>query len=190
MLKINLLPQDRRKKGFPVHKLLLFMTYIVLGFTLICWAISLALFKVTEGKVAGVQDQLGKMSLWQQRYDLNQAQNAEIKRRSDVVNNLLKTRVSWSDNLAQLGNVTPYGVWLTKVNQDSRKPQDLSIEGNALKLDQVLAFVNNLQQDPQNSSVVLEGTTNKAGRQGVSTVSFKLKVTKRGGVTNAKKPQP
>lgn len=189
MININLLPAERRNQGFPVHKLLLLLTYFTLGITLIVWAIYLGMFKYTEAQVAKTQGELGKMSLWQKRYDLHQAQNAEINKRGNVINSLLKNRVIWSDALASLGNITPYGVWLTKVNQNDRNAENISLEGKALKLDQVLMFVQNLQQDPQIASVVLEKTTNSKTQGTMQIISFTLKVTRKGGVTNVKKPQ-
>lgn len=190
MININLLPLAMQKKGFPFHKLLLIMTYLVLALTLLAWAVALGLFKYNESKVKQVQNELGAMSLWQKRYTLHQAQNAEINRRGQIVAGLLKSRVIWSDALASLGNITPYGVWLTKVNQEDRLPQEIKIEGKALKLDQILMFVQNLQQDPQIASVLLEKTTRANSLQSLPIVSFTLKVTRKGGVTDAKKPQP
>jgi Tfp pilus assembly protein PilN len=189
MIKINLLPPDKRKQGFPVNKVLLIISYFILGATLLIWAVSLAMFKYTEAKVGKVQADLSKMTVWQQRYDLNQAQNLDITKRGKLVSDLSKQRIVWSELLGNLGNVTPYGCWLTKVTQDGKKPENVTVEGSAMKLDQVLSFVHNLQLDPQVTSVVLDNTDQKK-LNNVSVVNFKITITKRVAAQDAKKSKP
>jgi len=178
MIRINLLPPDKRKQGFPVNKVLLFISYFILGAMLLIWAVSLGWFKYTEAKVKTVEGELGKMTVWQQRYDLNQAQNMDINRRGKMVSDFSKQRIVWSELLGNLGNVTPYGCWLTKVNQDTKNPESVVVEGSALKLDQVLTFVHNLQLDPQVTSVVLDSTDQKH-LNSIQVVNFKITITKR-----------
>ncbi len=187
MLRINLLPYDRQQKKFPVHKLTMLAIYGLFGLTLLTWAFNLGLYKYTQAQVKNSQEELGKLSIWQQRFDLNQVQNAELKRKGLIVQNLSKNRLVWSDVLSQLVNVTTNGVWLIKVSQDNRNPQDIILEGGSLTLDNILAFVHNLQQDPQNSSVVFENSSNKkAARSNQALINFKIRVTRRGGINDAK----
>lgn len=42
--------------------------------------------------------------------------------------------------LAELGNVTPYGCWLTSVKQGN-KPDQMSIAGKAMKMDDIVKFI-------------------------------------------------
>ena len=189
MIKINMLPPDKRKQGFPVNKVLLIISYFILGASLLVWAVSLALFKYNEAKVTKVEGELAKLTVWQQRYDLNQAQNLDITRRGKIVSDFSKQRVVWSELLGDLGNVTPYGCWLTKISQNAQKPENVSIEGSALKLDQVLGFVHNLQLDPQVDSVVLDSTDQKTLNQ-AKVVSFKITMTKRVAGKDVKKSKP
>jgi len=65
MIKINMLPPDKRKQGFPVNKVLLIITYFILGATLLVWAVSLALFKYDEAKVTKTESELAKLTVWQ-----------------------------------------------------------------------------------------------------------------------------
>jgi len=189
MIRINMLPPDKRKQGFPVNKLLLFISYFILGVTLLAWGVSLAMFKYTEAKVVKTEAELSKLSIWQQRYDLNQTQNLDIARRGKLVSDLSKQRIVWSELLGNLGNVTPYGCWLTKVAQDTKKSENVSVEGSALKLDQVLSFVHNLQLDPQVTSVILESTDQKH-LNNIPVINFKITITKRVATKDAEKPKP
>jgi len=189
MIKINMLPPDKRKQGFPVNKVLLIITYFILGATLLVWAVSLALFKYDEAKVTKTESELAKLTVWQQRFDLNQAQNSDIARRGKLVSDFSKQRIVWSELLGNLGNVTPYGCWLTKITQNTQKPEDVSIEGSALKLDQVLSFVHNLQLDPQVESVVLDSTDQKTLNKAI-VVNFKITMTKRVAGKDVQKSKP
>ena len=78
MIKINLLPEERRRSEVPVHKFLLAGTYLVAAVTTLFWAYSLFMFKYTESNLADAQSQIGSLHVWQERYELNQTQNAEI----------------------------------------------------------------------------------------------------------------
>ncbi|MCH3915672.1 MAG: PilN domain-containing protein [Acidaminococcaceae bacterium] len=185
MININLLPKDKRKKAFPFYKIFLFATYFVVALTILVWGVNLALFKYSESKLNAVNDSLGAMSLWQQRYTLHNAQNADITKRANIAKDLSKKRVLWSSSLASLGNITPYGCWLTGVSQDSKDERKISLHGRAFKLDQVLAFVHNLQTDPLIASVTLvNSTSNKSGT--VKIVDYEIIAVMKGGSPNAK----
>jgi len=113
----------------------------------------------------------------------------DIARRGKLVSDLSKQRIVWSELLGNLGNVTPYGCWLTKVAQDTKKSENVSVEGSALKLDQVLSFVHNLQLDPQVTSVILESTDQKH-LNNIPVINFKITITKRVATKDAEKPKP
>ena len=188
MLNINFIPIERRKKGFPVHKLYILGVYLVLATTLLLWGYNLFMFKYSEAKLKNVQEGVASLHLWQERFELNQLQNSELKKRGDIVTTLSKSRILWSDYLADLGNVTPYGVWLTSVSQDASKANNITIEGNALKMEQLLTFINNLQNDPKVSAVALikTQTAKAAGNSSVDISHFIINVTRNGGQTSAK----
>lgn len=191
MININLLPMERRQKSFPVHKVYLFGIYFVLTITVLLWGYNLGMYKYSQSKLNNIRNAIGELSLWQQRYELNEVQNAKITRRGGVVKKLNDARILWSDSLADLGNVTPYGVWLTTVSQNSDKsnPNAVAIEGKALKMDEVLRFVHNLQENPQIATVSLKGT--KLTKQGtgpnaLSIIDFSVTLVRMGGVSHAK----
>ena len=189
MININLLPADRKKKGVQLSKLYLLCMYAMLGLTLLVWAYSLISFKYDQYKLAKVQDALAGMSVWEERYNLNQTQNALLNRRKNIITSLSKNRVSWSDTLATLGNITPYGCWISSINQDNNNTGSFTVSGKALKMEQVLAFVHSLQQDPNITSVSLGETkmirlTNAAAHDAVE---FNVSYNRIGGVVaNAK----
>ena len=188
MININLIPLERRKKGFPIYKLYIFSIYSILAITLLLWAYNLFMFKYSESKLNTVQGHLSEMHLWQERYNLNQVQNGDIRNRENIINTLKKSRMLWSESLAELGNVTPYGCWLTSVSQAADKSNKITIEGNALKMEQILTFIANLQKDPQITDVSLVGTqtTKAAGKSGVDIIKFTININKNGGVPDAK----
>jgi len=187
MININLLPLEKRKKGFPIYKLFLFGIYGILGITLLLWAFNLGMYKYDESKLKKVEDSLGKLTVWQQRYDLNTLQNADINRRGKLVADISKKRVLWSESLANLGNITPYGCWLTKVAQDNKaKENNIVLEGRALKMDYVLQLIHNLQQDPKNKSVALETSENKKMNEYTTITSFTIRISQGGGDSHAK----
>lgn len=117
MIKINLLPEYRRKTEFPTWKLYRVVAYGLLGLSILLWGYHLAMFKYTESRLSDVNASIASMQVWQERFDKAQIQNAEINKRNTIVRNLSKDRIVWSSLLAELGNVTPYGCWLTSVKQ-------------------------------------------------------------------------
>lgn len=183
MIKINLLPPEKRKKDFPIFRLYIWATYALLVITLLCWAYNLGMFKYKQSQLADIQAQLKSLAVWQGRYDLNQKQNADINKRAMIVKTLNNSRLLWSPFLAELGNITPYGVWLNTITQGA-KGNDIEIKGRALKMENILTFVHNLQQDSMFSSVAIgETKTTKAkGNMGVDILDFTLRVVRNGGV--------
>ena len=181
MIKINLLPEERRRTELPTYKFLLAGTYLVAAVTILFWAYSLFMFKYTESKLADAQSQIGSLHVWQERYELNQVQNAEINKRNNIVQANMKDRLIWSNSLAELGNVTPYGCWLLNVAQDKAKTNEIIIKGKALNMDNILEFINRLQKEPTINSVdLLETKLSKAGSASGSAtaIDFSLKVNK------------
>ena len=187
MIDINLMPLDKRKKDFPLYKIYLMGIYGLLALTLLLWAYNLFMFKYDQYKLTAMQDQLSGMNVWKERYALNERQNADIASRGNIIKGLNANRMIWSDMLSELGSITPYGCWLTTVTQDNEKPSNIVIEGRALKMEHILGFIHNLQQDPQITSVSLGGTksTKVAGTGEISVIEFSLAVVRAGGVPNA-----
>ena len=181
MIKINLLPEERRRAEVPTHKFFLAGTYLVVAVTVLFWAYSLFMFKYAESKLADAQSQISSLHVWQERYELNQAQNAEIKKRENIVLGKVKERLLWSSSLAELGNSTPYGCWLLTVAQDKAKASEITIKGKALNMNNILDFISRLQKDPSINSVdLLDTKLGKASNTGGSaaTIDFSLKVHK------------
>lgn len=181
MIKINLLPEDRRRTEVPVSKFFLAGTYLVAALTIIFWAYSLFMFKYAESNLADAQSQITSLHVWQERYELNQVQNAEINKRNNIVQAKLKDRLLWSNSLAELGNLTPYGCWLLNVTQDKAKASEITIKGKALSMENILEFINRLQKDPTTNSVdLLDTKLSKAGNVpgSASVIEFSIKVNK------------
>ena len=181
MIRINLLPEERRKSEVTVYKFFLAGTYLVAALTLLFWAYSLFMFKYTESNLADAQAQISSLHVWQERYELNQAQNAEINKRNNIVQAKVKDRLLWSNSLAELGNVTPYGCWLLSVTQDKAKASEITIKGKSLSMENILEFISRLQKDPTINSVdLLDTKLSKAGNAAgsASAIDFSLKVNK------------
>ncbi|MEG2342606.1 MAG: PilN domain-containing protein [Acidaminococcaceae bacterium] len=191
MIKINLLPEERRKKELPIEKIYLVATYAFVILALCLWGYNLAVFKYTEAKLETVNSNISALHVWQERYELNQAQNADIKQREVIVTDLSKTRMFWSRNLAELGNITPYGCWLTAVRQDTNKPEKITITGKALKMEMLLDFIYRLQQEPYINSVELTSTDLNTGGQKGQTDNLNFSVTVlQAGLATKSVPSP
>ncbi len=183
MIKINLLPEERRRSELPVYKFFLAGTYFIVFVTILFWAYSLFMFKYTESKLADVRNEISALHVWQDRFELNQKQNTEINKRNNIVKAKAKERLLWSNSLAELGNVTPYGCWLLSVAQDKVKASEITIKGKALNMDNILDFISRLQKEPNIESVeLLDLKLGKAGKAvGSSTsIDFSLKIHKNG----------
>ena len=75
MIRINLLPEYRRKSEFPTGKLYRIIAYVFLGLSILLWAYHLAMFKYTESKLSDVNEGIVSMKVWQERFDKAQQQN-------------------------------------------------------------------------------------------------------------------
>ncbi|NLY83065.1 MAG: PilN domain-containing protein [Acholeplasmataceae bacterium] len=181
MIRINLLPESRRKKVTPQHKYFLLATYCVLALTVLFWGYSLGMLKYTEGKLRDAEGSIAAMHVWQERYELNLQQLAELNKRNTMVANLAKERLLWSRSLGELGNLTPYGCWLVSVAQDKAKPSEVSLKGKALSMDNILEFIGRLQQEPGITSVdLIETNSGKAASTAgaANVIDFSLKLQK------------
>ena len=181
MIRINLLPEYRRKSEFPTWKLYRIIAYVFLGLSILLWGYHLAMFKYTESKLSDVNEGIVSMKVWQERFDKAQQQNAEVNKRNTIVRNLSKDRIVWSRSLAELGNVTPYGWWLTSVKQGN-KPDQMSIAGKAMKMDDIVKFISLLQARPDIANVQLisadESNNNNSCTAGV--IDFTLEIQRSG----------
>lgn len=79
MIRINLLPEYRRKSEFPAWKLYRIIAYVFLGLSILLWGYHLAMFKYTESKLSNVNEGIASMKVWQERFDKAQQQNAGSK---------------------------------------------------------------------------------------------------------------
>lgn len=181
MIRINLLPEYRRKSEFPTWKLYRIIAYVFLGLNILLWGYHLAMFKYTESKLSDVNEGIVSMKVWQERFDKAQQQNAEVNKRNTIVRNLSKDRIVWSRSLAELGNVTPYGCWLASVKQGN-KPDQMSIAGKAMKMDDIVKFISLLQARPDIANVQLisadESNNNNSSTAGV--IDFTLEIQRSG----------
>lgn len=180
MIKINLLPADKRKNEFPTWKLYRICAYALLIVAVVLWGYHLAMFKYTSSRLTDVNATIASMQVWQERFDKAQAENAEINKRNTIVRNLSKDRVVWSRFLAELGNVTPYGCWLQSVQQ-SDKPEQLTLECKALKMDDVVKFIEVLQKRPDIADVQLvRATETKNNNNNIAVTDFTLNIVRSG----------
>ena len=161
MIRINLLPEYRRKSEFPTWKLYRIIAYVFLGLSILLWGYHLAMFKYTESKLSDVNEGIVSMKVWQERFDKAQQQNAEVNKRNTIVRNLSKDRIVWSRSLAELGNVTP---------------------GKAMKMDDIVKFISLLQARPDIANVQLisadESNNNNSSTAGV--IDFTLEIQRSG----------
>ena len=65
MIKINLLPEYRRKTEFPTWKLYRIVAYVFLGLSILLWGYHLAMFKYTESRLSEVNEGIASMKVWQ-----------------------------------------------------------------------------------------------------------------------------
>ena len=171
MIRINLLPEYRRKSEFPTWKLYRIIAYVFLGLSILLWGYHLAMFKYTESKLSDVNEGIVSMKVWQERFDKAQQQNAEVNKRNTIVRNLSKDRIVWSRSLAELGNVT-----------QGNKPDQMSIAGKAMKMDDIVKFISLLQARPDIANVQLisadESNNNNSSTAGV--IDFTLEIQRSG----------
>ncbi len=179
MIKINLLPEDKRKQGTPIVKVLHLGTYAILGLALLVWGYQLGMLQLDKGNLTQVNDGLAEMKLWQQRFDENLNFNGEINRRARVVKEVSSKGILWSNTLAELGNVTPYGCWITQVSQTDGKTGKIQINGYGLKMENILSFLHNLQQDPRIHSVSM-GETRHTKINAASAIAYNISFVKGG----------
>ena len=181
MIRINLLPEERQKREFPLWKVYRFFTYVFLGITFVLWAYNLGVYKYTNSKLADVDSQIASIKVWEDRYNKAQTENADIRMRDGLVVELNKSRIMWSRFAAELGNVTPAGCWLDNIKQTAGKNGDtLTIKGGAMNMDILLDYANRLQTLPNVvDAQIVDTAQNK--KNNVQYISYTV-VLQRSGV--------
>ncbi|HIU64358.1 MAG TPA: PilN domain-containing protein [Candidatus Avacidaminococcus intestinavium] len=183
MIKINLLPEELRKKELPVGRILRLVTYLLLALVLLYWIFSLAMVKFAENELEETRQNIRSLYVWQERYERDLVQNAEIAKRENLLKTKAGERMLWNQSLASLGNTTPFGTWLTGVSQNKSNPQLVTIKGKALRMNNLLEFISRLESDAQIARVDLVETQlgTAAGATGsATTMDFTLNVLKHG----------
>ena len=162
----NLVPDAAKRKRVPLAKLysLGTVSVLVLGVVLISggWCYK----TVQASRLQKVQAQIQNLSLWQKRYEEQEARSQKIKAFSETLQKLERERLLWSKVLPALGSSTPENCWLTNIKQREAS-KIVEIYGKAKSMKEVKKFLGNLQESKNFSKVTLaETNANKENNLG------------------------
>ena len=162
----NLVPDAAKRKRVPMAKLYGFGTVsvVVLGVLLISggWCYK----TVQASRLQKVQAQIQNLSLWQKRYEEQEARSQKIKVFSEALQKLERERLLWSKVLPALGSSTPENCWLTNIKQREAS-KIVEVYGKAKSMKEVKKLLGNLQESKNFSKVTLaETNANKENNLG------------------------
>ena len=162
----NLVPDAAKRKRVPMAKLYGFGTVsvVVLGVLLISggWCYK----TVQANRLQKVHVQIQNLSLWQKRYEEQEARSQKIKVFSEALQKLERERLLWSKVLPVLGSSTPENCWLTNIKQREAS-KIVEVYGKAKSMEEVKKLLGNLQESKNFSKVTLaETNANKENNLG------------------------
>lgn len=162
----NLVPDALKRKRVPLAKLygLGTVSVLVLGALLISggWCYKM----VQASRLQKVQAQIQNLSLWQKRYEEQEARSQKIKVFSEALQKLERERLLWSKVLPALGSSTPENCWLTNIKQREAS-KIVEVYGKAKSMEEVKKLLGNLQESKNFSKVTLaETNANKENNLG------------------------
>ena len=113
-----------------------------------------------------VQAQIQNLSLWQKRYEEQEARSQKIKVFSEALQKLERERLLWSKVLPALGSSTPENCWLTNIKQREAS-KIVEVYGKEKSMEEVKKLLENLQASKNFSKVTLaETNANKENNLG------------------------
>ena len=162
----NLVPDAAKRKRVPLAKLysLGTVSVLVLGVVLISggWCYK----TVQASRLQKVQAQIQNLSMWQKRYEEQEARSQKIKVFSEVLQKLKRERLLWSKVLPALGSSTPENCWLTNIKQREAS-KIVEVYGKAKSMEKVKKLLENLQASKNFTKVTLaETNANKENNLG------------------------
>ena len=162
----NLVPDAAKRKRVPMAKLYSLGTVcvVVLGVLLISggWCYK----TVQASRLQKVHVQIQNLSLWQKRYEEQEARSQKIKVFSEALQKLERERLLWSKVLPALGSSTPENCWLTNIKQREAS-KIVEVYGKAKSMEEVKKLLENLQASKNFTKVTLaETNANKENNLG------------------------
>ena len=106
---------------------------------LAAWAWQLVQLYSVQNDLQKVQQQIGAMGKWQQRYEDAAVFNEKINQRLKLAENLRKQNTDWQQVLSDVAESTPTGCWLEKIEQGSEN-REIIISGYAPDMPKAVAF--------------------------------------------------
>ena len=166
MIKINLLPQEFRKKGksylarIPKKEMVL----AVLGCLVLFHLFLISLTAMSTKRLKGFKKTWQELAPKRERLDGLKKQLGEINARIPLFEQVIKNRVLWSEKLNQLSESIVSGVWLNELSLVTKEVQEkgrlskyLIIRGSCASRTKdepalIGRFMQNLKEDPSFSS--------------------------------------
>ncbi len=129
MIKINLLPQEYRKKertSFKVFGSLLLSLIVVCASFVYFGHVYLNEFKVIEAKRVSKEEKLKNLEVWAKRDDALVSERKEYEKRSKTIQKIANSRLLWTKTLDQFiditfneGNTERHWVWFSNLSANT-----------------------------------------------------------------------
>lgn len=174
MIRINLLPQRRRRRLVPESGVVL-VAVVVIG--------ALAGAQVWESlrnrRVAAETAEINRKLVVARQQAAEvlalEAKVEDLKAQEDLLRSLEARELPWAEMLTDLAARTPHDAWLGGAAVGAGPPMLLSLQGSALSYDGVARFMRSLAGSPFYSDMDLQAAQ-RGGGSG-STVQFGLSLT-------------
>jgi len=144
-VKINLLPPAQRQPRWPVNQIMVFSAIIIV---VVFWGIA-GFHKYTiwqlERELAVAEQQYSLLNVTQKKMLSGKSKNQQATAKTGLLLKLTAERKPWHAVINRLAVVTPPQIWLTDLTGAEKGV--LHIKGNALTYLDLLAFLQQLEQD-------------------------------------------
>jgi type IV pilus assembly protein PilN len=172
MIRINLLPQRRRRRLVPESGVVL-VAVVVMAALALSYAWELWRNREMAARAAELNRQLVIVRRQVSEVLTLETQIEDLKAREGLLQSLEARQVPWSEMLVDLAERTPKDAWLSSASVAGGTPLSMSLAGAALSYDAVARFMTTLSGSPFYGDVDLQSA--QRGNLGtMSVVSFGL----------------
>ncbi len=191
MIKVNLLPEDRRKRvkkrrkvSKPIREIPVMLVVIgllaVLGTCLVLGLWHWKLGKnvnVINGEIAGIEKKIKDLNVDIANVEDFKKQKGDLEEKLGVIKQLEMKKKGPIHFMDQLASAVPPRLWLGEVSENGNS---MTLVGFSTDHSQISVFMGNLEKSPFFSNVELSGVQSKMGKgnktnaSGVAAKSFQL----------------
>lgn len=145
MIRINLLPPEKRQPQVPLKRICLLATLTVAITLPGIWGYGFFTIHQLNGELHHTRIQYELLKPTQVRMESASDKQQQIAKKNDLLLRLTRERNSWQAVMAHIGVMITPNVWLTEINQTEKNV--LRLKGAAASYSELAGFIKKLEEN-------------------------------------------